>query len=134
MAFVTALRCRECSREYGIEPTNVCEFCFGPLEPAYDYDGIARIISRKRIAAGPLSMWRYQDLLPVDAKDAVDINAGFTPLLKAKNLGKLLGLDQLYIKNDSVNPSYSFKDRVVSVAATKGPGIWFRHLGLCFHR
>ena len=119
MAFVTALRCRECSREYGIEPTNVCEFCFGPLEPAYDYDGIARIISRKRIAAGPLSMWRYQDLLPVDAKDAVDINAGFTPLLKAKNLGKLLGLDQLYIKNDSVNPSYSFKDRVVSVAATK---------------
>ena len=119
MAFVTGLRCRECLREYAIEPINVCDFCFGPLEPVYDYDGIARVISRKRIASGPLSMWRYQDLLPVDGEDAVDINAGFTPLIKSKNLGKLLGLDNLYLKNDSVNPSFSFKDRVVSVAATK---------------
>jgi threonine synthase len=97
----------------------VCDFCFGPLETVYDYDSIAKVISRERIAGGPLSMWRYQDLLPVDGKDAVDINAGFTPLIKSKNLGSLLGLDNLYIKNDSVNPSYSFKDRVVSVAATK---------------
>ncbi len=119
MAFVTGLLCRECGREYPIEPTNVCDFCFGPLETVYDYDSIARVISRERIARGPLSMWRYQDLLPVDAKDAVDINAGFTPLIKSKNLGKFLGLDNLYIKNDSVNPSFSFKDRVVSVAATK---------------
>ena len=119
MAFVTALRCRECLREYGIEPINVCDFCFGPLEPVYDYDSIARVISRERIASGPLSMWRYQDLLPVDGKDAVDINAGFTPLIRSKNLAGLLGLDKLYIKNDSVNPSFSFKDRVVSVAATK---------------
>ena len=119
MAFVKCLRCRECAREYPIEPLNVCDFCFGPLEIVYDYDGIARVINRQRIADGPLSMWRYQDLLPVDAQDAVDINAGFTPLIKAKNLGKLLGLENLYIKNDSVNPSFSFKDRVVSVAATK---------------
>ena len=119
MAFVTCLRCRECGREYAIEPINVCDFCFGPLEVVYDYDSIARTISRERIAKGPPSMWRYQDLLPVDGKDAVDINAGFTPLIKSKNLGKLLGLDNLYIKNDSVNPSFSFKDRVVSVAATK---------------
>ena len=119
MAFVTTLQCRECGREYPVEPTNVCDFCFGPLETVYDYDAIARVISRERIAKGPLSMWRYQDLLPVDGKDAVDINAGFTPLIKSKNLGKLLGLDKLYIKNDSVNPSFSFKDRVVSVAATK---------------
>ena len=119
MPFVTGLRCRECERGYPIEPLNVCDFCFGPLETVYDYDGIARIISRERIARGPLTMWRYQDLLPVDGKDAVDINAGFTPLIKSKNLGKLLGLDELYIKNDSVNPSFSFKDRVVSVAATK---------------
>ncbi len=119
MAFVTGLRCRECAREYPIEPLNVCDFCFGPLETAYDYDAIARIISRERIASGPPSMWRYQDLLPVDGANAVDINAGLTPLIKSKNLGKLLGLDQLYLKNDSVNPSYSFKDRVVSVAATK---------------
>ena len=119
MAFVTGLRCRECAREYPIEPLNVCDFCFGPLETAYDYDAIARIITRERITSGPPSMWRYQDLLPVDGANAVDINAGLTPLIKSKNLGKLLGLDQLYLKNDSVNPSYSFKDRVVSVAATK---------------
>ena len=119
MAFLTGLRCRECGREYPTEPLNVCDFCFGPLETTYDYDGIARVISRDRIASGPLSMWRYQDLLPVDGKDAVDINTGFTPLIKSKNLGKLLGLDNLYLKNDSVNPSFSFKDRVVSVAATK---------------
>ena len=119
MAFLTGLRCRECGREYPTEPTNVCDFCFGPLETVYDYDAIARVISRDRISNGPLSMWRYQDLLPVDGKDAVDINAGFTPLIKSHNLGKLLGLDNLYIKNDSVNPSFSFKDRVVSVAATK---------------
>ncbi len=119
MAWVTGLKCRECGRGYPIEPLNVCEFCFGPLEVVYDYDAIARVINRERIAEGPLSMWRYQDLLPVDAANAVDINAGFTPLIKAKNLGKLIGLDNLYLKNDSVNPSFSFKDRVVSVAATK---------------
>ena len=119
MAFLTGLRCRECGREYPTEPINVCDFCFGPLETVYDYEAIARVISRDRIASGPLSMWRYQDILPVDGEDAVDINAGFTPLLKSQNLGKLLGLDNLYIKNDSVNPSFSFKDRVVSVAATK---------------
>ena len=123
MAFVTGLRCRECGREYPIEPINVCDFCFGPLAIVYDYDRIASVISRERIAKGPLSMWRYQDLLPVDGpqdnENAVDINAGFTPLIKSKNLGKLLGLDNLYLKNDSVNPSFSFKDRVVSVAATK---------------
>ena len=119
MAFLTGLRCRECGREYPTEPINVCDFCFGPLETIYDYEAIARVISRDRIASGPLSMWRYQDILPVDGEDAVDIGAGFTPLLKSQNLGKLLGLDNLYIKNDSVNPSFSFKDRVVSVAATK---------------
>ena len=125
MAFVTALRCRECLREYGIEPISICDFCFGPLEPLYDYDSIARVISRDRIAKGPLTMWRYQDLLPVDGKDAVDINTGFTPLVRSKNLADLLGLEKLYIKNDSVNPSFSFKDRVVSVAATKAVEMGF---------
>ncbi|MFQ5860495.1 MAG: threonine synthase [Dehalococcoidia bacterium] len=119
MAYVLSLRCRECRREYPVEPLNVCDFCFGPLEVVYDYDAIARVVSRERIAQGPLSMWRYQDLLPVDGGNAVDINAGFTPLVKAGNLGRLLGLEQLYIKNDSVNPSFSFKDRVVTVATTK---------------
>ena len=119
MPFISGLKCRQCGREYPIEPLNVCDLCFGPLETSYDYKAIARVVSRERIANGPLTIWRYQDLLPVDGENAVDIHAGFTPLIKAKNLGRVLGLDNLYIKNDSVNPSYSFKDRVVSVAATK---------------
>lgn len=119
MAFVTGLRCRECGREYPIEPLNVCDFCFGPLEVAFDYEAIRRVISRQRIQQGPGSIWRYQDLLPVDRSERVDINAGFTPLIKARNLGRYLGLENLYIKNDSVNPSFSFKDRVVAVAAAK---------------
>ena len=119
MPHVKCLRCRECGREYPIEPLNVCDFCFGPLEVTYDYDAIARTISRKSIGDGPLTMWRYHDLLPVDAKDVVDMGTGFTPLIRAKNLGRMLGLNHLYIKNDSVNPSYSFKDRPVSVTTTK---------------
>ncbi len=119
MAFVSGLRCRECSREYPAEALNVCDFCFGPLEVVYDYATIAEVVSHDRIAAGPLSIWRYHDLLPASGEDPVDIMAGYTPLLKARNLGQQLGLNNLYIKNDSVNPSFSFKDRVVSVAATK---------------
>ena len=119
MAFVSGLRCRECGREYPGEALNVCDFCFGPLEVVYDYATISEVVSHDRISAGPLSIWRYHDLLPASGDDPVDIMAGFTPLLKARNLGKRLGLNNLYIKNDSVNPSYSFKDRVVSVAATK---------------
>jgi threonine synthase len=117
--FVQGLKCRECGQKYPAEALNVCDYCFGPLEVIYDYATIAEVISRERIARGPLSIWRYKDLLPADSNDPVDINAGYTPLLKARNLGKKLGLRNLYIKNDSVNPSFSFKDRVVSVAATK---------------
>jgi threonine synthase len=113
------LRCRECGREYPGEALNVCDFCFGPLEVVYDYATIAEVVTHDRISAGPLSIWRYHDLLPASGEDPVDILAGFTPLLKARNLGERLGLKNLYIKNDSVNPSFSFKDRVVSVAATK---------------
>ncbi|GBD10912.1 Threonine synthase [bacterium HR23] len=119
MPYVSALQCRECKRQYPVQPIHVCEFCFGPLEVHYDYDAIARVISRERIQKGPPTMWRYQDLLPVDGENAVDLQTGFTPLLKARNLGRLLGLDNLYLKNDAVNPSYSFKDRVVGVASTK---------------
>ena len=119
MSHVTSLRCRECSRDYPIEPINTCEYCFGPLEVAYDYDSIARTVTRKSIADGPYTIWRYHDFLPVEAENAVDLGTGFTPLLKADNLGKKLGLDNLYIKNDSVNPSFSFKDRPVSITTTK---------------
>jgi threonine synthase len=89
------------------------------LEADYDYEAIARVISREKIANGPFTMWRYDDLLPVDADRALDMGTGFTPLIKAKNLGRMLGLNNLYVKNDCVNPSYSFKDRVVSVASAK---------------
>ena len=119
MAHVKALRCRACTNEYPIEPLNVCELCFGPLEVSYDYESIARTVSRKRIEQGPFTMWRYHDFLPVEAEAAIDMATGFTPLIKAKNLGRALGLEHLYIKNDSVNPTFSFKDRVVSVASTK---------------
>ena len=119
MANLKGLKCKGCGREYPIEPANVCDFCFGPLEVEYDYDAIAKIISRTRISNGPLNMWRYKDLLPVQAEHAVDLDTGFTPLFKAKMLGGVLGLNELYVKNDAVNPSYSFKDRVVGIAATK---------------
>jgi len=127
MSYAIALRCRACGRQYPLDPVNVCEFCFGPLEVLYDYQALSRDISRRRIQKGPLTIWRYRDLLPVDS-EPVDISAGFTPLLKAENLGRVLGLKNLYIKNDCVNPSYSFKDRVVSVAATKAKEFGFEAL------
>ena len=113
------MRCRECGRDYPIEPINVCEFCFGPLEIVYDYESIQRTVTRETIQDGPYSMWRYHDFLPVDREEAVDLGTGFTPLIRAKNLGRMLGLENLYIKNDAVNPTYSFKDRPVSVTTTK---------------
>jgi threonine synthase len=119
MSYAKALNCRECGREYPLQPSHVCEFCFGPLEVTYDYDAQRKAVSRRSIESGPLSLWRYRDLLPCDADRAVDLNAGFTPLLRARNLGEALGLSQLYIKNDCSNPSWSFKDRVVAVASTK---------------
>jgi threonine synthase len=97
---------------------NLCDFCFSPLEVIYDYKSMAEAVSRKRLSGGPVSMWRYRDLLPVDG-EVVDIGAGFTPLTKAHNLGREIGLEQLYIKNDCLNPTFSFKDRVVSVAISK---------------
>jgi threonine synthase len=128
VSYATALRCRECSREYPLAPRHVCEFCFGPLEVTYDYDAIRKVISRERIARGPASLWRYADLLPVDEEYRVDLGAGFTPLLHAKNLGRRLGLNRLYLKNDTVNPTWSFKDRVVAVAATKAREFGFSTL------
>ena len=120
MGYVLGLRCRECGAEYEKQPTHVCELCFGPLEVAYDYDAIKKTVSRESIQAGPRSMWRYADLLPVDGPPTVGKQVGFTPLVKAERLGAQLGLNNLYVKNDAVNhPTLSFKDRVVSVALTK---------------
>ena len=128
MVNVVALRCKECSREYPIGAFNVCDFCFGPLEVVYDLNAIADIASRERIMSGPNSLWRYADFLPTEYNPLVDINAGFTPLIRSHGLAKHLGLEELWIKNDSVNPSYSFKDRVVAVASAKALELGFETL------
>lgn len=118
--FVKALKCRECAKEFAKEPIHVCEFCFGPLEVDYDYAKIKRALSREVITSRPTNMWRYRELLPVDADPTIGVAVGFTPLIRANRLAKAFGLDELYIKNDTVNyPTLSFKDRVVSVALSK---------------
>ena len=126
MAHVQGLRCRECGRDYEIAPVYTCEWCFGPLEVTYDYDAIASAISRERIAAGPASIWRYSDLLPVDRGHAVDLGAGFTPLVRADRLAAALGLGEVWVKNDTLNPTNSFKDRVASVALSKALEFGFK--------
>ena len=126
MAHVSALRCRECAREYSVAPIFTCEWCFGPLEVTYDYDTIRGSISRESIAAGPLSIWRYADLLPVDRNPAVDLGAGFTPLVRADRLAAELGLGEVWIKNDTTNPTNSFKDRVTAVALSKALEFGFK--------
>ena len=116
---VEALKCKGCNAEYDKAPRYVCDMCFGPLEVKYDWEFIRKNTSIKKISNGPDSLWRYVDLLPLDTDYQIDLQPGFTPLIKAKNLGDFLGLDNLWIKNDSVNPTFSFKDRVVSIASNK---------------
>jgi threonine synthase len=123
-SYARSLRCRKCGREYPLKPLKLCKFCFSPLEVNYDYEAMAKSVDKETISQGPLNMWRYSDLLPIES-EPVDIGVGFTPLTKADRLGRALGLDELYIKNDSLNPTFSFKDRVVAVAITKA-----RELGI----
>ena len=119
------LRCRECGRLRALEPAFVCEYCFGPLEVAYDFDAIRARISRESIGAGPPSIWRYRELLPVEQSRPLDLGTGFTPLVHARHLGRELGLDRLFIKNDTLNPTGSFKDRNVAVATNVALGYGF---------
>lgn len=126
LPFIEGLRCRECARSYPAEALHVCEFCFGPLEVAYDYEAIAAHVSRDKIAAGPHSLWRYAALLPASATAPVDLGAGMTPLVRADRLAAELGLGELWVKNDTLNPTGSFKDRVVSVALTKARELGFK--------
>jgi threonine synthase len=116
--FVTGLRCRECARAYPAEALHVCDYCFGPLEVAYDYEALARSVTRELIAAGPRTIWRYAPLLPVSDPDPIDLGTGWTPLVRADRLAAELGLGELWVKDDTANPTGSFKDRVVSVALT----------------
>lgn len=123
---VVGLRCRECGRQFPTEALHVCDFCFGPLEVEYDYDVVARLLEHQPIDGGPRSMWRYAPLLPVADTAPVDLGAGWTPLVRAERLGAELGLRDLWIKDDTANPTGSFKDRVVSVALTKARELGFK--------
>jgi threonine synthase len=127
MKYTIGLKCRECKREYLISPIHVCEFCFGPLEVVYDYQKIKKILTQEKIEKRPKSMWRYQELLPLNGNPTVGTDVGFTPLIKSEGLARALGVKELYLKNDSVNhPTLSFKDRVVSVALSKAREFGFQ--------
>jgi threonine synthase len=109
MSYIKGLKCRECRREYSIKPVHVCEFCFGPLEVVYDYEEIKKSLNRTKIEGRPKTMWRYRELLPLDSDPAVGRNVGFTPLIRAERLAEVLGVKELYLKNDAVNhPTLSF--------------------------
>jgi len=126
MGFVKGLKCRECGREYKVDPIYVCEFCFGPLEVEYDYEGIKGVLTREKIMSRPQNLWRYKELMPIDGEPTCGLNSGFTPLVKADKLAKHLGLKELYIKDDTVtHPTLSFKDRVVAVALSKAKEFGF---------
>src|SRR4051794_26404499 len=122
----TALTCRECGESYDLGPYYACEQCFGPLEVTYDYS----VVSRERIEAGPRNIWRYRDLLPVPSNviGTPNTEPGFTRLVRADNLAEALGVRTLWVKDDSGNPTHSFKDRVVAVALAAARELGFKVL------
>ncbi|MGE5325322.1 MAG: threonine synthase [Actinomycetota bacterium] len=114
------LRCRECQAAWGNQPVSYCENCFAPLEVVYDLEQIRKSVSRDEIARRATTLWRYKELLPLPEEYDASLPVGFTPLVKAGNLGETFRTKSLYIKNDSVCfPTLSFKDRVVAVALTQ---------------
>src|SRR5438034_3369273 len=127
MSYVKGLRCRECGAESPIAPLHVCDTCFGPLEVVYDYAAIGRVLTRERIASRPRNLWRYRELLPIEGEPQAGLHSGFTPLVRADRLAAALGVRELYVKDDSVNhPTFSYKDRVVSVAISKAMEFGFK--------
>ncbi len=124
------LKCNECGKRFGNQPLSACPDCLAPLEVVYDLEAARGIFTREAIAAGPPSIWRYAALLPIPEGYQPDLPVGFTPLIKAKNLGKRIGATNLYIKNDAVCfPTLSFKDRVVSVALANAQRFGFDTVG-----
>jgi threonine synthase len=120
-----ALKCKECGTEYPLEARFVCERCFGPLEVAYSRPDGDPSELRRRIQAGPHSLWRYADFLPLEGPARSALPAGWTPLVKADRLAQTLGIRELWIKNETANPTHSFKDRVVSVALARARELGF---------
>lgn len=130
MSYVLGLKCKECGHRAPVIAEHVCEQCFGPYEVEYDYAAMQGKVTRASIEAGPKSLWRYKDLLPCEGEPATGLHSGMTPLRKAKRLAAELGCSQLYIKDDSCNyPTYSYKERVVSVAITKAVEFGFDTVG-----
>ncbi len=126
MGYVKGLKCRECGREYPVDPIYVCEFCFGPLEVLYDMEGIKKVMTRELIESRQHNLWRYKELLPIDKDPTSGLHSGFTPLVRADKLAKHLGMKELYIKDDTVtHPTLSFKDRVVAIALSKAKEFGF---------
>ena len=123
---IEALKCKECGTTYPLEARFVCDDCFGPLEVAYDYSGLDAESTRRRIQAGPQSIWRYSDFLPFDSQPRTALAAGVTPLLRADRLAERLGVGEVWVKNDAANPTHSFKDRVVTVALAKAQELGFQ--------
>lgn len=127
MSALIGLQCHLCKATFPAEATYVCEKCLGPLEPIYDYASIK--LTREEIASRPKNIWRYRELLPITGEPQTGFHSGFTPLVRCTRLAEALGLSELYIKDDSVNhPTLSYKDRVVSVAATRAKELGFKVL------
>jgi len=124
------LKCNECGKRFGNRPLSACDDCLAPLEVHYDLEALRGEFPREKISAGPMNIWRYKALLPIPAGFEPDLPVGFTPLVKAKRLGKRIGAKNLYIKNDAVCfPTLSFKDRVVSVALANAQAFGFETVG-----
>ena len=116
---VDLLRCRICETDHPAVASGVCTKCFGPLEPVYDWEAVAKLATRERIEAGPSSLWRYAMLLPADPPEDGASGPGWTPLAPAPRVASAVGVGEVYLKLDLSNPTHSFKDRVVAVAAAK---------------
>src|SRR5262249_47473549 len=130
MSSLIGLECHLCHTRFPAEALFVCDQCFGPLEAVYDYDAVRKTLTRDTIVARPRNLWRYRELLPITGEPRTGFNSGYTPLLRASRLADRLGVRELYIKDDGVNhPTLSYKDRVVSVAATRAVELGFTVFG-----
>ncbi|MSO56101.1 MAG: threonine synthase [Acidobacteria bacterium] len=130
MNYVTGLQCHLCKTKFPAKALWVCDQCLGPLEVVYDYDAVRRDISRAKIESRAKNLWRYRELLPIEGEPRTGLYSGYTPLVKADRLAARIGVRELYLKDDSVNhPTFSYKDRVVSIAATRAVELGFDVFG-----
>jgi threonine synthase len=130
MSTLTGLQCHVCKTPFPAEALYVCDQCFGPLEPVYDMDRVRATLTREAVESRPRNVWRFRELLPITGEPRTGFTSGWTPLVAARHLAERLGVRELYIKDDGVNhPTLSYKDRVVSVAATRAVELGFTTFG-----